>query len=176
MVPSWLVQAAPLPARERELRRFSAWCARRAWQYAEIGQFRALVEAVEARVRGELSEGALEALWRRFGGAAAAASTIGINRGFPSAAAQLAAFQAARPDPVEAVWQTLDHTASTAGFVANDLAVKNSTILLRPEDRASSYALAYAMRADRRFYIAAERAERAFLEQVLRERLDGVPE
>jgi hypothetical protein len=167
----WSIRVAPPPASERELRLFAVWCARRAWRHAGCDPFRVLVEAVEARVRGELSEGALEALWRRFGGAAAAACIQGVNRGFPSASAQLAAFQAARPDPVEAAWQTIHHTAQAAGFAANQRAVENGTIQLRPEDRASSCALACARRADPRFYAAAERAEQALLEWILHDRL-----
>lgn len=167
----WFIRVAPPPARERELRLFAVWCARRAWRHAGCDPFRVLVEAVEARVRGELSAGALEALWRKFSSGAGAAGVMGVLRGIPSAAAQLAAYQAAHPDAVEAAWQTIHHTAKTAGLVANQRAVENGTIQLRPEDRASSYALACARRADPRFHAAAERAEQALLEWILHDRL-----
>jgi hypothetical protein len=176
MLPPWLVQAAPLSPRDRELRRFAVWCARRAWRHAGAQPFRALVEAAEARVRGGLSQGALEALWERFRGGAGAAFIMGVGRGIPSAAAQLAAFQSARPDPAEAAKHVIDHTAQTAGLVANRLALEKGLIPLRPEQRESSYALADAKHADPRFFTAAGQAERAFLEQVLRDWLRGVAE
>lgn len=99
-----------------DLRRFACWCARDAAAAAAGALAHRILHAAEKYALGLLSPEMLAAERRSVQGLAAGAGTVGLRKGFPTAAIQLAAIRTADEDPFEAAkWAS--HYAVLAGIL-----------------------------------------------------------
>jgi hypothetical protein len=117
---SWIAKPnleGPIPnnvEQNRIYRAFACWCARRAWEYAKCAPCVDVVLAAEAYLRGQWSFETMLALQKKRSSGVAYAGICGVQRSFPSAVAQIAAWHAADANPTEAADRVIRHMIMTA--------------------------------------------------------------
>ncbi|MBX9629972.1 MAG: hypothetical protein K2X67_05565 [Burkholderiales bacterium] len=113
-------------------RTFAVHCAQRAWAYADTDRSLPVVPLVERYLRGEVSWAKVLEARKQFVGTAQAAMSLGVRHLSPYAAAQVAGWQVAMEDPVQAVNHVMYSTAFAAGFVAVRAWVRHADSLGAP--------------------------------------------
>jgi hypothetical protein len=99
-------------------RAFAVWCAKRAWRHAGCRPCEPVVMAVESYLRVEIPWKSVRQQREKRRGGVAGAGVVGVPKGFPSAAAQIAAWHTADDVSLDAAKAVIHHTALAAGFAA----------------------------------------------------------
>jgi hypothetical protein len=147
---------------EQTYRKFACWAARRAWELAGCKPCENVVLAVEAYLRNEIDLASMRAARDAAAGGVAGAGVVGIPRGMPSAAAQVAAWHTADDSAKGASSQVIHHTAVCAAFAALGKAAEEAD--LDPIERKSSWRNLHVFRRRPDIEAGARWREQSFLE------------